>query len=95
MKRYVAFALATVAVFGVPSADAQPVANTIDAHLAAAKKAAGFEFPGLLAAICVAPRNAPTPDVGPAPPPNRASWYTEPAKVFDDVYFVGTKDRSS
>ena len=32
----------------------------------------------------------------PAPPPaNRKSWYTEPAKVFDDVYFVGTKDRSS
>jgi metallo-beta-lactamase class B len=21
--------------------------------------------------------------------------YTEPAKVFDDIYFVGTKDRSS
>src|SRR6266567_1113712 len=29
------------------------------------------------------------------PPSNRRSWYTEPAKVFDDVYFVGTKDRSS
>jgi metallo-beta-lactamase class B len=28
-------------------------------------------------------------------PPNRKSWYTEPARVFDDVYFVGTKDRSS
>lgn len=22
-------------------------------------------------------------------------WYAEPAKAFDDVYFVGTKDRSS
>src|SRR5260221_558179 len=33
---------------------------------------------------------------GQAPPPrDRARWYTEPAKVFDDVYFVGTKDRSS
>ena len=96
MKRHVTFALAVIAIAGVASADAQPAANTIDAHLAAAKKAAGFDFPGLLAAICVAPRNAPTPDVTPAPPPsNRRSWYTEPAKVFDDVYFVGTKDRSS
>src|SRR6266436_1795089 len=28
-------------------------------------------------------------------PSNRRSSYTEPAKVFDDVYFVGTRDRSS
>jgi metallo-beta-lactamase class B len=95
MKRHVTFALAAVSAIGVASAEAQPAANTIDAHLAAAKKAAGFDFPGLLAAICVAPRNAPTRDVTPAPPPNRKSWYTEPARVFDDVYFVGTKDRSS
>ena len=94
MKPQVTFALAAVAAIGVASAEAQPAANTIDAHLAAAKKAAGFDFPGLLAAICVAPRNAPTRDVTPAPP-NRKSWYTEPARVFDDVYFVGTKDRSS
>jgi metallo-beta-lactamase class B len=96
MKPHFTFALAAVAAIGVASAEAQPAANTIDAHLAAAKKAAGFDFPGLLAAICVAPRNAPTRDATPAPPPpNRESWYTEPARVFDDVYFVGTKDRSS
>ena len=96
MKLHFTFALAAVAAIGVASAEAQPAANTIDAHLAAAKKAAGFDFPGLLAAICVAPRNAPTRDVTPAPPPpNRKSWHTEPARVFDDVYFVGTKDRSS
>jgi len=96
MKPHFTFALAAVAAIGVASAEAQPAANAIDTHLAAAKKAAGFDFPGLLAAICVAPRNAPTRDVTPAPPPpNRKSWYTEPARVFDDVYFVGTKDRSS
>src|SRR5258708_32395336 len=96
MKVPVTFALAVMAAIGVAPAGAQPAANTIDAHLAAAKRAAGFDFPGLLGAICVAPRNAPTRDVTPAPPPpNRKSWYTEPAKVFDDVYFVGTKDRSS
>jgi metallo-beta-lactamase class B len=104
MKLHVTFALAVMGVVGVASAGAQPAATAIDAHLAAAKLAAGFEFPGslaphfpgLLAALCIAPMNAPPPDVAPAPPPpNRRSWYTEPAKVFDDVYFVGTKDRSS
>ena len=97
MKRHVTFALAVIAAIGVRSAGAQSAATTIDAHLAAAKKAAGIDFPGLLAALCIAPRTAPAPlDVKPGPaPPNRASLYTEPAKVFDDVYFVGTKDRSS
>jgi metallo-beta-lactamase class B len=98
MKRHVIFALTVAAAaIGVASANAQPAPNTINAHLAAAKKAAGFDFPGLLAALCVAPRTAPAPlDVKPAAPPaDRARWYMEPAKVFDDVYFVGTKDRSS
>jgi metallo-beta-lactamase class B len=111
MKLHIIFELAiTVGLsgaVGLAPAVAQPAANTIDAHLAAAKKAAGFDFPGLLAALCIAPRNAPPPDVPPAPPtssrararaPDRAvftSPYAEPARVFDDVYFVGTKDRSS
>jgi metallo-beta-lactamase class B len=93
MKRHL-FAFAAATAIGLAPAGAQPA--SIDAHLAAAKRAAGFDFPGLLAALCVAPRNAPTPDVKPGPPPpDRMRWYTEPAKVFDDVYFVGTKDRSS
>jgi metallo-beta-lactamase class B len=96
MKRHVIFALAVMAAVGVGSAAAQPAADSIDAHLAAAKRAGGFDFRGLLGALCVAPRNSPTRDVTPAPPPSdRKSAYTEPAKVFDDVYFVGTKDRSS
>jgi len=96
MKRHAALAFAVTAALGLAPAFAQPASDTIDAHLAAAKKAAGFDFPGLLGALCVAPRNAPTPDVKPGPPPpDRRNRYTEPAKVFDDVYFVGTKDRSS
>jgi metallo-beta-lactamase class B len=96
MKHHFIFALAVMAAIGVAPAGAQPAANAIDAHLAAAKKAAGFDFPGLLGALCVAPRNTATRDATPPPPPaDRARWYTEPAKVFDDVYFVGTKDRSA
>src|SRR5260370_5808222 len=96
MKLHAILAAALVATLGVAAADAQPAMTAIDAHLAAAKKAAGVDFRGLLGALCVAPANRPPPDVTPAPPPpNRANWYTEPAQVFDDLYFIGTKDRVS
>jgi metallo-beta-lactamase class B len=80
---------------GVGAASAQPTANGIDAHLAAAKAAAGFDFTGLLARICVAPQTGPGRDVAPGPAPDRATWFTEPAKVFDNLYFVGTTFHSS
>ena len=61
MKRHAAFAFTVTVAVGLAPAFAQPASDTIDAHLAAAKKAAGFDFPGLLGALCVAPRNAPPP----------------------------------
>jgi metallo-beta-lactamase class B len=79
----------------VAGASAQPTANGVEAHLAAAKAAAGFDFAGLLARICVAPQTGPGRDVAPGPAPDRATWFTEPAKVFDNLYFVGTKFHSS
>jgi metallo-beta-lactamase class B len=82
-----------VAGFSVTGASAQP--NGIEPHLAAAKAAAGFDFTGLLARICVAPQTGPGRDVAPGPAPDRATWLTEPAKVFDNLYFVGTKFHSS
>jgi metallo-beta-lactamase class B len=96
MKHHVIFALTVMAAISAAPANAQPAADSIDGHLRAAKRAAGVDFRGLLGALCVAPANAPPADVAPRPaPPDRARWYTEPAKVFDDVYFVGTKDRSA
>jgi metallo-beta-lactamase class B len=95
MKHHVTVAIAIMATWSVTDAVAQPAANPIEAHLAAAKAAAGFDFPGLLARNCIAPQTAEGPDVAPPPPPDRASWYTEPAKVFDNLYFVGTKFHSS
>jgi len=84
-----------VAGLGVAGASAQPAANGIEPHLAAAKAAAGFDFTGLLARICVAPQTGPGRDVAPGPAPERTTWLTEPAKVFDNLYFVGTKFHSS
>ena len=94
MKSGIRAALAIAAGLGVAGVLAQS-SNTIDGHLAAAKAAAGFDFPGTLVRICIAPQTAPSPDVAPGPAPDRAAWYAEPAKVFDNLYFVGTKVHSS
>ena len=94
MTRSIGAALAVAATLSIADASAQP-ANTIDSHLAAAKAAAGFDFAGTLARICIAPQTAPGRDVAPGPAPDRATWVTEPAKVFDNLYFVGTKFHSS
>lgn len=84
------------AVYGV-SAFAQPAPDSIDAHLIAARTAAGFDFTGTLARLCIAPAPVPVTgrDVPPGPPPARETWFTEPAKVFDNLYVVGSKIHSS
>jgi metallo-beta-lactamase class B len=79
------------------SAFAQKTADAIDAHLIAARSAAGFDFTGTLARLCVAPVAVPETlrDVAPGPAPARDTWFIEPAKVFDNLYFVGSKIQSS
>lgn len=81
---------------------ARPAPDTIEAHLAAGKNAAGGrdnspDFYGLVTALCVAPLNAPVRADAPAPrlDPNRASAYLEPRKAFDDLYWMGTASRST
>jgi metallo-beta-lactamase class B len=73
------------------NASAQP---TVDAHLAAAKKAEGTDFPGTLARLCVVP-DTPVGGGGLRPIPERATWYAEPARMFDNLYWVGTKIHSA
>jgi metallo-beta-lactamase class B len=76
---------------------AQSTADAIDTHLVAARTAAGFDFTGTLARLCVAPVAVPETlrDVAPGPAPARDTWFIEPAKVFDNLYFVGSKIQSS
>jgi metallo-beta-lactamase class B len=95
MKNYICAAIMLAAGLGISGGSAQPAANGIESHLAAAKAAAGFDFTGILARTCIAPQTGPGRDVAPGPPPDRASWFTKPAKVFDNLYFVGTKIHSS
>jgi metallo-beta-lactamase class B len=92
-----AAALAVVGGWNGASALGQTAPETVDAHLIAARTAAGFDFTGTLARLCVAPVAVPSTlrDVAPGPAPARDTWFIEPAKVFDNLYFVGSKIHSS
>jgi metallo-beta-lactamase class B len=95
MKRTIRATFAVLISLCVAQAAAQPEADTVDARLAAAKAAAGFDFTGTLTRLCVAPQTGPGRDVAPPPPPPRAQWLTEPGKVFDNLYFVGSRIHSA
>jgi hypothetical protein len=80
---------------GVALAGATVLAQTAnpDSHVAAAKAAiGGAESNVLFTRLCVPPAPAAPAaqpaQAQPAPqgPPPRASWYAEPAKVFDNLY---------
>ena len=77
-----------------------PAPATPDALITAAKRAAGADYAGTFLRICVAPDNLNTGGPrggGPAPRavPDRATWYAKPYKVFDNLYFIGTRIHSA
>jgi len=101
--------LAIVAALGTDSAVAQqPSAKRnfdaeIQAALESAKTAAGFEHSGTLVRTCLLPQSGgenltdtvPAYVTDPAKAPARDTWFAEPAKVFDNLYFVGGKLHSA
>lgn len=100
MKNHATNVSAVLAIFSAlygASAFAQKTPETVDGHLIAARTAAGFDFTGVLARLCVAPVAVPSTlrDEAPGPAPARETWFIEPAKVFDNLYFVGSKIHSS
>jgi metallo-beta-lactamase class B len=80
----------TAAACAAASAAAQ--SPEVERHIAAARAAAG-EHAAMVDRLCPAPAAARPPAQGarggPRAPPPRASWHAEPAKVFDNLYFVG------
>jgi metallo-beta-lactamase class B len=88
---------------------AQPVLSTRDfdaeirTALQSAKTAAGFEFLGTLVRTCLLPQsggqdtrdNLPGYVANPSSAPARDTWYAEPARVFDNLYFVGGRLHSA
>ena len=90
-----------LAVSALPAQDAN---GTSEAHIAAAKAAAGDDFQNLVQFQCYGPgpggpratagaQRAPRAG-GPraAGPPDRSTWYAEPVKVFDNLYFFGQSE---
>jgi metallo-beta-lactamase class B len=81
----------------------KPPLTDVEAAQQAAKTAAQFEFTGVLARTCLLPqsRSEDTRDIPafyvsePSKALARAMWYAEPAKVFDNLYFVGGKIHSA
>ena len=97
-------ALVMAAGLGLTGASMAQVPDTVDGHVLAAQKAAGLDFAGTLDVLCIQPSDGADPqaqmmrDVAagkPRPIPARDKWYAEPAQVFDNVYFVGTKEHNS
>jgi metallo-beta-lactamase class B len=102
MKRYW-IALLCVALLAI-NANAQAPTGTVQTHVDAAKAAAKQDYSGVIN-LC----NEPQPAAGQraTPPAQQANapaqrtippasqWYAEPAKVFDNLYFIGSKDVSA
>jgi len=87
---------------GAPAAAAQSA--EIDRHVAAARAAARTDHQMLFTALCspepTGPGTARRGGGGqrqdtPPGPPARDTWHAEPAKVFDNLYFIGMKDVSA
>ena len=91
---------ALAALIGLTMASAQTPAPTIDSLVGGAKNAAGTDWSGTFLRLCIP--NPPAPARGggrgaaaaPAPPAKN-TWYAEPAKVADNLYFLGTKIHSA
>jgi len=100
---------ALVLTTGLAFTSAQTPPATVDGLVSAAKVAAGTDWPGTFTRLCIPPpatsgagqgrgggqgRGAGAGGAAPAAPP-RERWHAEPAKVADNLYFVGTKAHHS
>ena len=96
--------VALVTISGIASAQTQP--TTVDGLISAAKNAAGTDWAGTFLRLCIPPPPAapagaargaargaapPAAAATPARTPARDTWYAEPAKVADNLYFLGTR----
>jgi metallo-beta-lactamase class B len=101
----VVFVLAGVVLSA--SALAQAPSSPVDEHIAAARVAAGLDYRATFVNLCLpnpprgggagaAGRGAPPAAVTATPPtPDRATWYAPPFKIFDNFYWLGTRQHSS
>ncbi|MEY4708306.1 MAG: hypothetical protein RJB58_2029 [Pseudomonadota bacterium] len=102
MKMRITAALMMTASLGLMAAGAA-AQTEVDTHVLAAQTAAGTDFAGTLSVLCIQPSDGSDPGVAqraanagkPRVIPARDTWYAEPAQVFDNVYWLGTKFHSA
>jgi metallo-beta-lactamase class B len=109
MKRTTILAGALWASLVGAFAAAQSTTSEVDTHIATAKAAAGQDYRGTFVNLCL-PGGAPGGGRGTAAgrgatagrgnaaapaTPDRAGWYASPYKVFDNLYWLGTRQHSS
>jgi metallo-beta-lactamase class B len=102
-------AVVTAGVAGAGLGAAQSSAE-VERHIAAAKVAAGADHGGLFDRICTEARAVAAPPAarggrgvaggrgrqgGPPAPPARETWLAQPARVFDNLYYVGMTEFSA
>jgi metallo-beta-lactamase class B len=101
MRGYLLFVVAVSGAMTLTVHAQAPAGATPESLVKAAKRAAGLDYAGTFLRICVAPDNLEgAAGRGAAPAaarsaPDRALWYAKPYKVFDNLYFVGTRIHSS
>jgi metallo-beta-lactamase class B len=105
--RFLVIGAATLLAATAATRAQTPAPVTPESLVIAAKRAAGQDHAGTFLRICVAPDNLAAGRAGgagrgatnAAPPartvPERATWYAQPYKVFDNLYFIGTRIHSS
>jgi metallo-beta-lactamase class B len=97
------FAAVLTAIALTADGRARGLSQSVDAHVSAAKAAAGPDHVALFNRLCTPPAPRPAAAATPAPaaarppagPPPASAWHVEPAKVFDNLYFVGEKEYSA
>jgi len=90
-------------VYALQASSARDFDAEIRAVVQSAKTAAGVEFLGTLSRLCLLPQsstedtsdNVPGFVTNPSSAPTRETWYADPARVFDNLYFVGGKVHSA
>ena len=104
MKLHVFVAATLFTAMTVALSAQAPAPATPESLVAAAKRAAGTDHAGTFLRICVAPDNLNTGGPRGAGPgaapgaravPDRSTWYAKPYKVFDNLYFIGTRIHSA
>ena len=98
---------AFAAALAASTLSAQTPASEVDAHINAARTAAGLDYRATFVNLCFAGANpalagpaagragGTARGAGPAATPDRANWYASPYKVFDNLYWLGTRQHSS